>query len=98
MNINMKVNRTATYGTCFQGVVHTDYAELVRIFGPGTPQDGAKTNIEWRGTVDGEVFTIYDWKEGNVEYEDIHEWHIGGNNEEVARKINDRVHSPILFE
>jgi len=73
-------------GTCLQGYAPSDisYQDLVNIFGePNSENDGYKTDVEWTGTIEGRVFTIYNWKNGpnygsNINIEDIKEWHIGG--------------------
>lgn len=78
-------NTDLTYGTSFHGhVIEATVRELRDIFGePDYEQnDGSdKVNIEWSGvTADGEVFTVYDWKEyRSLSEHEVIEWHIGGH-------------------
>lgn len=57
----------------------TDFVDLSEVFGePKYPAGGdGKIQAMWRGTIDGEVFTIYDYKQ-DVEPPDVDDWHIGG--------------------
>ena len=50
--------------------------------------DGEKVTVEWTcETKDGDVFTIYDWKEYRYFNEDdIITFHIGGHSEEVTKQ------------
>ena len=71
-----------TDGTSFHNVTfHASVEQLTKAFGEpydnNTGED--KVNFEWEmETEDGEVFTIYDWKEGRPLREDeMIEWHIG---------------------
>jgi len=73
----------------FQGYMPkgTTYAQLVKVF--GQPQrkeedsgDG-KVKREWIGTIDGNVFTIYDYK-SDVAPEQNTDWHIGGKKASIA--------------
>jgi dihydrofolate synthase/folylpolyglutamate synthase len=47
-----------------------------------------KTNFEWEmETEDGDVFTIYDWKEYRpLGYDEMIVWHIGGHSKEITDK------------
>ena len=78
-------NRQLTNGTSFHGVViEATVQELRDIFGePDYEQnDGSdKSNFDWSGvTSDGEVFTVYDWKEyRRLPEHEVIEWHIGGH-------------------
>jgi hypothetical protein len=70
-------------GTSFHGeVVSVSVQDLIQAFGSpnyshNTGED--KVNFEWcMETEDGELFTIYDWKEGRpLGLEETVEWHIG---------------------
>lgn len=74
-------NDTSFYNDTFNASV----IDLRQICGEPVMEcnDGSdKVNFEWEmETEDGDVFTIYDWKEYRKisEHESI-EWHIGGNN------------------
>jgi bacillopeptidase F (M6 metalloprotease family) len=81
-------------GTSFHGtVINSTINELTRSI--GEPQYDAgryasgfdKTAVEWTcETKDGDVFTIYDWKEGLSNEDDIIEFHIGGHSEEITKR------------
>jgi hypothetical protein len=80
----MKKTTRSTNGTSFHdNTITASVRELEEILGAPTfmCNDGAdKVNFEWEmETEDGEVFTVYDWKEYRyiAEAETI-EWHIGG--------------------
>jgi len=65
--------------------------ELKEILGEPTYEQNTgedKVNLEWVcETEDGEVFTIYDWKEYRTISEDEEiEWHLGGHSGAVTRK------------
>ena len=63
--------------TSLCGYVTTTYADLVKAF--GEPLNGGdKTNSEWIiKFADGQVATIYDWKEPETPF-GVYDWHIGG--------------------
>ena len=79
-------------GTSFHGheIVCTP-KDLKQILGEPTYEQNYgkdKVNLEWVcETEDGEVFTIYDWKEYRTisEDEDI-QWHLGGHSANVTSK------------
>lgn len=87
----MKTHRDKVFiNTCFthlQGVVDADFATLTKIFGPC--EDAGFDQVDWQWTLlfdDGEVATIYNWKNGpnytgnwHIKPEDIKEWHVGGH-------------------
>jgi hypothetical protein len=83
----MKPTLQSTAGTSFfNDVFLASVNDLRKIAGVPSNQhnDGKdKVNFEWKmETEDGEVFTIYDWKEYRVIDEDeLIEWHIGAHNE-----------------
>jgi len=71
-----------TDGTSFHGVViRATVNQLTKAFGEpynnNTGED--KVNFEWEMETDeGEVFTIYDWKEGRpIGKDEFVTWHIG---------------------
>jgi len=85
------ISSTHTSGGSFHGVtISATVAELTAAFGPATIEgnDGQdKVNYEWCLQLDGEPFTIYDWKE----YRPLHpteviEWHIGGKSQAQTSK------------
>jgi hypothetical protein len=57
-----------------------------------------KINFEWEmETNDGDVFTVYDWKEYRTLNEDeIIEWHIGGHNKAVTEQAKHEIREAIV--
>ena len=82
-------------GGCLNGYLTISYGKLVDLLGePNCEGDDYKVDAQWSVTFDGEIFAIYNYKNGknycgeegdNVE--DIGDWHIGGNNKEKASKL-----------
>ena len=85
-------------GTSFHDTVLTaSVNDIVAILGEPTIEDNTgqdKVNFEWIcETENGDVFTIYDWKEYRpISREETIEWHIGGMN----RRVTERALSEIL--
>jgi hypothetical protein len=81
----MKLTTKSSDGTSFHNVtIKTTINELVRVLGGPTylGNDGEdKVNIEWVcETENGDVVTIYDWKEYRVlELDEVIEFHLGGH-------------------
>lgn len=76
-------------GTHLQGYINVSYSSLVGAF--GNPQyfasgDG-KVQCEWNLLINGEVVTIYDWKEGGKPVQNISEWHIGGYSKKAEKAV-----------
>jgi len=80
----------STDGTSFHGVViRATVNQLISAFGDpdmeyNTGED--KVNFEWNmETYEGEVFTIYDWKEYRpLQRDEYVTWHIGANSKSVS--------------
>lgn len=98
----IKTTKTAN-GTSFHNdVFNASVSDLRKILGEpdydGNSGDD-KVNFEWTMETDnGDVFTVYDWKEYRILDEDeIIEWHIGGHNgaityaalNEIAEALNE---------
>jgi hypothetical protein len=87
-----KLTEQSVNGTSFHdSVIRTTVNKLVEVLGEPTVQDNTgedKVNFEWDcETKDGEVFTIYDWKEYKIIHgEELIEFHIGGYNKIVTEK------------
>ena len=85
-------NGTSFHNTTFSATVQ----DLRKILGiPRDEQnDGEdKVNFEWvMETDDGEVFTVYDWKEYRKLKEDEEiEWHIGGDSGRITEKALEEI-------
>jgi hypothetical protein len=52
-----------------------------------------KVNFEWEmETDDGDVFTVYDWKEyRSLNENEMIEWHIGGHNKNVTELAKEEI-------
>lgn len=83
----MKPTRQSISGTSFHGTtINLTVNQLISICGEpcyisNTGEN--KVNFEWQMELDnGDVFTIYDWKEYRViGLDEVINWHIGGHNE-----------------
>jgi hypothetical protein len=92
----MKQTNKDANGTSFhEDTVFATVADLRKVL--GEPQheqnDGSdKVNFDWAmETKEGEVFTVYDWKEyRSLREDEIIEWHIGGHSGLVTyRAVNE---------
>jgi hypothetical protein len=80
----------STDGTSFHGVtIRATVNQLISAF--GEPSDDSNTgedkvNFEWdMETEEGEVFTIYDWKEYRmIDVDEYVIWHIGAMSKSVS--------------
>ena len=81
----MKNTTNLVNGSSFHNVtIKTSVNELIRVLGEPTYQtnDGEdKVNFEWVcETIDGDVVTIYDWKEYRmIDVDEEIEFHLGGH-------------------
>lgn len=75
-------------GTHLEGYVNAHYHQLVEAFGePTYTSGGDKTTVEWIIEFeDGEVATIYDWKQYDTPFGE-YDWHIGGFNNSVVERV-----------
>jgi hypothetical protein len=68
-------------GTHLQGSITITFKELMDKLDVPHYTDGDKITAEWNfKTVEGVVFTIYDYKE-DVTPKGLYDWHIGGHGE-----------------
>ena len=88
----MKQTDKSADGTSFHNHTYTATVDDLRNV-LGQPQfesnDGEdKNNFDWiMETEDGEVFTVYDWKEyRRLEEDEVIEWHIGGRSGLITEK------------
>lgn len=97
-----------TDGTWLQGHVYCSYETLVSLFGePSERYDDYKCDAHWDVEFeDGEVATIYNWKNGinycgvkdGIPTEKITEWNIGGNTHKVAFAINHLTNHSLMMQ
>jgi len=84
------LNTDASVGTSFHNVtINCSINDLINILGipeyeGNTGED--KVNFEWIcETKDGDIFTIYDWKEYRpISRNENIEWHIGSRNKAIS--------------
>ena len=86
----VKKTNSSTDGTSFQDVTFkASVNQLINVFGEPTIQDNTgedKTNFEWDMETDnGDVFSIYDWKEyRKLDLNEQIEWHIGSHSRDIS--------------
>jgi len=91
-------------GTFLVGYCGSDvtYAMIVKAFGkPNGVTDGYKIDARWCGFINGEVFTIYNYKSGKnylgargpaTKFLKGDDWHIGGHDDAVVALVNEYIH------
>ena len=87
----------STDGTSFFGTtIRATVNQLISAF--GEPSDDSNTgedkvNFEWdMETEEGEVFTIYDWKEGRpLRLDEYVVWHIGAKDKSTSNTAEDEI-------
>lgn len=79
--------------TSFHGdTIRTSCDELVKLFGDWHESDPYKVNFEWSLIFDDKIpFTIYDWKEDDLDESDIIYYHIGARNQEESSIIKNEL-------
>lgn len=89
---NKSVYGTSFFNTTFSATPN----QLIKLL--GEPQfmenEGEdKTNMEWDCELeDGNVFTIYDWKEyRKLKMNEKIEWHVGGINGQITNRAEDEI-------
>jgi hypothetical protein len=84
---------TSFHDTTVRTTIHT----LLKLLGQPTIVDNTgldKTNYEWEmETSDGDVFTVYDWKEYKILHEhEIIDFHIGGNSRAITEQAKNEIY------
>jgi hypothetical protein len=93
----MKKTNSSVDGTSFHDVViKASVNHLISVLGEPTIQDNTgedKVNFEWDcETEDGDVFTIYDWKEyRKLDLDELIEFHIGAHSKSVSNVAYDEL-------
>lgn len=94
----MRKTNKSTGGTSFHDTtVGTTIHTLLKLLGQPTIVDNTgmdKTNYEWEmETSDGDVFTVYDWKEYKILHEhEIIEFHIGGMSKAITEQAKNEIY------
>ena len=89
-------------GTSFHGTtINCSVSTLRKVLGEPeySGNDGEdKINFEWEmETNDGDVFTVYDWKEyRSINEDEIIEWHIGGFNKSATEEAKYEIREAIV--
>ena len=84
-------------GTSFHGITfNASVNEITEMFGEPSYEDNYgddKVNFEWNmETIDGDMFTIYDWKEyKKLDLNEIVEWHIGAESRSISVQALDEI-------
>jgi hypothetical protein len=90
-------------GTSFHSsTVRASVNELIKIIGEPTYEDNTgedKVNIEWVLEDDnGNVVTIYDWKEYRpLSYDEKINWHIGGMEKNITDNVKEEIEYVLRF-
>ena len=100
----MKQTKKTANGTSFHdSVINTTLVELKRVCGEpicGDNDGEDKVNYEFNMETDnGEVFTIYDWKEYRpIAKDEVIEWHIGGKSQYITETAKEELLKAINSE
>lgn len=87
-----KLTEKSTNGTSFHDTtIRTTVNKLIEAVGEPQWEDNSgddKSNFDWNcETEDGDIFTIYDWKEyRRINGEELIHFHIGGENKLITEK------------
>jgi hypothetical protein len=100
----IKKTQKSTTGTSFHNVTFkANVNELIEMFGEPTVQNNTgkdKCNFDWSlETGNGNVFTIYDWKEyRKLHLDEIIKWHIGSHSRDIAEEAKSQIHIYLNLE
>jgi hypothetical protein len=91
-----EVNGTSFFDTTIGTTVHTLRKLLGEPYCEGNDGED-KVNFEWHcQTYEGNVFTVYDWKEYKVlDEHEIIEFHIGGHNKAVTEQARNEIYDAL---
>lgn len=93
----MKPTTQSAVGTSFHNsTVNATVNQLRKILGEPLFEDNKgddKVNFEWElETEDGEVFTVYDWKEyRSISEDEVINWHIGAKHWTVSNRAEEEI-------
>jgi len=94
--MNFKVDNNAdASGTYLQGKMELKYTDLVRLFGEPVTTADDKVSVEWTfANEDGDVVTLYDWKNSDLSFKtsnERHVFHVGAKSLSVAWDFGDEL-------
>ena len=98
VELNMTELGKDIYGTSMQGRIEANYSQICKVFGAPNRDTAEspdhKIDVEWQGYIDGEPFTIYNYKDGPAYLKEagtpivkITDWHIGAKHARTAQKV-----------
>ena len=90
------ISGTSFHDTIISTTVHT----LRELLGEPICEDNTgedKVNFEWQMETDnGDIFTVYDWKEYTVlDEHEIIEFHIGGMNKAITEQAKNEIYEAL---
>lgn len=97
-----KLSELSANGTSFHNsTIVTSIDNLIEVLGnPQFYENGRedKTKVEWNcETENGDVFTIYDWKESEpLNSRDLVSFHIGGKNWNITNQAKEEIDQLLL--
>jgi hypothetical protein len=97
--LNFKTSNVNVSGTSLQGHITCNYVNLCAMFGAPVTKGLDKSDAEWAIKFDdGQVATIYNWKNGKnymgdagIATHHIIHWHVGGRSPEVVSRIEQLI-------
>jgi hypothetical protein len=99
----LKSTNKETNGTSFHGsTVRASVNELIEVVGKSTYEDNTgedKVNIEWvLEDENGNVITIYDWKQYRpLSYDEKINWHVGGMEKNITDNAKEEIEYVLRF-
>jgi hypothetical protein len=97
----MRKTNKSTGGTSFHDtVLGTTVHTLKQLLGEPLCEDNTgedKVNYEWEmETSNGDVFTVYDWKEYKILHEhEIIDFHIGGKSKAITEQAKNEIYDAL---
>jgi len=97
-----QTNQSANGTSFHSATINASVNQLINTFGEPTWQHNTgedKVNFEWvLETDEGDVFTLYDWKEGRpLSSDETIEWHIGSHSREISGEAQYEVAKELGF-
>ena len=80
----------------YNDTVRTSFTILRAVLGKPQIIQNNKIAFEWTKEIDGEVFTVYDWKEEYFFDDDFIDWHIGAITPETSNKAKAKLEELVL--
>ena len=85
----MKTTEKKATGTGLRGYARTTYSTLVEKLGLPNHTQGDKHTVLWvLEDSDGNIVTVYDWKQGKTPKGE-YDWHVGGSSYQVLNAFTE---------